>query len=211
MLVYTITNTLNNKIYVGQTTRSLEVRWSEHKAAIKYRNEPLYRAMRKYGVGDFRIQQIDTANSLEELNKKEAYYIKLYRKNGIYNVDLGGRNHKRSETTKLKMSTNKRGKKNPGVSISNKHRIGMAKSNVGYFGNTNRVGKKMSETSKAVISKSLLGNNRRSRSIVCINTGVLFISIVEAARVMSLDSRSIHRVLSGEYRHTKGYFFKYEG
>lgn len=34
MIVYLIRNKLNGKGYVGQTIRSLEQRWPEHKAAL---------------------------------------------------------------------------------------------------------------------------------------------------------------------------------
>jgi len=32
-LIYIIKNKCNNKIYIGQTTRTLESRWSQHKRA----------------------------------------------------------------------------------------------------------------------------------------------------------------------------------
>jgi hypothetical protein len=30
MIIYVITNTINGKVYVGQTARELNVRWKEH-------------------------------------------------------------------------------------------------------------------------------------------------------------------------------------
>lgn len=30
MLIYKITNKINNKIYIGQTTRNLELRWKDY-------------------------------------------------------------------------------------------------------------------------------------------------------------------------------------
>lgn len=32
MLIYKITNKINNKCYIGQTIKSAEERWKEHKA-----------------------------------------------------------------------------------------------------------------------------------------------------------------------------------
>lgn len=76
MIIYKITNLKNNKTYVGQTTRSLEKRWKDHisyfKKSVDY---ILYRAMKKHGIENFKIEQIDTAICKKELNKKEAHWI----------------------------------------------------------------------------------------------------------------------------------------
>ena len=52
--IYKITNKVNNKVYIGQTSRSLEIRWREHKSrAGCYYTSHLYSAMNKYGVDNF--------------------------------------------------------------------------------------------------------------------------------------------------------------
>lgn len=92
MFVYKITNEVNGKMYIGQTTRSLEKRMSEH---INYANSGfvshLYNAMRKHGVDRFRIELVATASNLDELNQLEDYYIHLWDTidNG-YNMTGGG-------------------------------------------------------------------------------------------------------------------------
>ena len=89
--VYKITNKINGKIYIGQTYRSIEERFSEHKKdAFRDRSEkrPLYSAMRKYGVDSFYIELIEeTENPLE----REKYWIEYFKsfKNG-YNATIGG-------------------------------------------------------------------------------------------------------------------------
>lgn len=76
MIVYKITNSVNLKIYVGQTTKSLEDRWEQHKKnCLRGVDYVLYRAMRKYGVENFKIEQIDTAKDKRQLNKQEANWI----------------------------------------------------------------------------------------------------------------------------------------
>lgn len=94
MLIYKITNKINKKIYIGKTIRDLNVRWQEHIRDSKNSNTPLYLAMRKYGLNNFSIEIIkDNIKTIEELNKLEQYYIKLYNstshENG-YNIALGG-------------------------------------------------------------------------------------------------------------------------
>lgn len=91
--VYKITNDINGKIYIGQTTRSIERRWNEHCRDMYRRNmekRPLYRAMNKYGVKHFHIEQIEEC-SLEEVGEREKYWIEYYHsfKDG-YNATLGG-------------------------------------------------------------------------------------------------------------------------
>lgn len=94
-IIYLITFP-NNKYYVGQTYRGLEIRKKGHKQAMKKSNCPVYRAMRKYGWDNLKWEIIDTATSVSELDKKEMYWIKYYKSyvgfkdhNG-YNANLGG-------------------------------------------------------------------------------------------------------------------------
>lgn len=93
MVIYKITNDINGKIYVGQTTRSLITRWKEHtNDARNGCNYPIHRAMRKYGQEHFHVVLIDIAATRDELDVKEAYWIKELNSlspNG-YNVREGG-------------------------------------------------------------------------------------------------------------------------
>lgn len=91
--IYTITNKSNHKQYVGKTNRTVEQRWKEHLLEIdqeRSKNRPLYRAMRKYGVDNFVIEELEEVD-LSEAEEKEKYWIETLRtyKNG-YNATLGG-------------------------------------------------------------------------------------------------------------------------
>lgn len=77
MIIYKITNKLNNKIYIGQTVRDLQTRFDEH-MRDQTSNDYFHMAVRKYGRDAFLIEQIDTAETIEELNEKEIYWIKHY-------------------------------------------------------------------------------------------------------------------------------------
>jgi hypothetical protein len=86
----------NGKHYIGQTTTSLEQRKKEHRSCTKNGNTKcLYNALRKYDMVDsFKLIEIDTAETLEELCEKEMEYIAFYNsyyinKNG-YNMTYGG-------------------------------------------------------------------------------------------------------------------------
>jgi len=79
MIVYLIRNTINKKLYVGQTCQSLERRWGLHLKAARGKSRfPIHCAIRKYGSKVFTIVEIDRATSRKELNALEARYITEY-------------------------------------------------------------------------------------------------------------------------------------
>ena len=80
IFVYKIKNIVNNKVYIGQSIRPIEQRFKRHinDAINNNLNTHFARAIRKYGQDKFEIEQIDVANSQEELNKKEQYWIRYY-------------------------------------------------------------------------------------------------------------------------------------
>lgn len=94
MFIYKITNLINNKIYIGQTIKSLEKRLQCHFYDSKYKkNSHLLKAIAKYGIRNFIIDEIEKCNSTEHLNKREQYWIKkLNSQNRLigYNITNGG-------------------------------------------------------------------------------------------------------------------------
>lgn len=80
MFIYKISNSINNKVYIGQTIRPIEKRFKRHiNDAINYVLDTHFaRAIRKYGKENFYIEEIDRANDQEELNLKEQYWIRYY-------------------------------------------------------------------------------------------------------------------------------------
>lgn len=93
-IIYKITNKINNKIYIGLTNNPLSERWRAHKAQSSSGNDKhLYCSMRKYGVENFSIEQIDESDDFEILGKKERYWIDYYssyKPNKGYNLTRGG-------------------------------------------------------------------------------------------------------------------------
>lgn len=76
--IYKITNCINNKVYIGQTVGKIEHRFKEHKnAAVRGCDYKFHRAIRKYGIENFIIEQIEECdNSI--LDDREVYWIKYY-------------------------------------------------------------------------------------------------------------------------------------
>lgn len=105
--VYCVTNAANGKQYVGQTTLTLVNRWKLHlKSALDcFSMGALHCAIRKYGVEAFAVEQIDAAESQDELNEKEIHHVaRLGTYGGGYNLTPGGRQTEFSEETRQKMS-----------------------------------------------------------------------------------------------------------
>ena len=94
MIVYLAKNVVNNKCYVGITIRSLTYRRNIHKQTWKLNRSPnskLYKAFTKYGFDSFDWTVIDTAETKEELNAKEKYWILFFNtKRDGYNSTDGG-------------------------------------------------------------------------------------------------------------------------
>src|SRR5580704_3159657 len=96
MIVYKITNKINEKSYIGQTIGPIEKRWNSHCSKQKRGHGIFYRAIAKYGKENFEIKILARCNSIQEMNHREVYYIKLFNTlapNG-YNLDTGGKNKK---------------------------------------------------------------------------------------------------------------------
>lgn len=80
--IYKITNTLNEKVYIGQTRQTYSDRWRSHvKRGLKAEpatNNKLYSAMWEDGVENFTFEVLCDCKA-EELNEKERYFIKFYK------------------------------------------------------------------------------------------------------------------------------------
>ena len=64
--IYKIINQINDKCYIGKTEFSIEKRFKEHcQEAFRERSEkrPLYAAIRKYGIENFKIYLIEETDS----------------------------------------------------------------------------------------------------------------------------------------------------
>ena len=74
--IYIIRNDVNGKVYIGQTTQKLSIRFSQH---YRHKESKVGRAMQDIGKHHFSISLLDdSASNLEELLEKERYYIKKF-------------------------------------------------------------------------------------------------------------------------------------
>ena len=91
--IYVIRNTVNEKVYVGQTRQGINIRFSNHLSAARHGLDYVIgQAIRKHGEDKFYIELLEECD-LSEINERETYWIKKLDaanyKHG-YNISPGG-------------------------------------------------------------------------------------------------------------------------
>lgn len=201
MILYKITNSINGKVYVGQTVRTLEERIAEHK---RKSHTIIGKAIKKYGAENFTIELLKEASSIEELNDLEISWISQCNSlipNG-YNQCFGGDNTKgfhHRESSKQKMSESKKtaflGETNPffGKTHSDEQKAKWSRE---------RKGRDMSKVTEASLESI-------RRKVINLDTGEVFNSVREAAGKYDLKETHISRVCRGGRKSTGGFRWQY--
>lgn len=210
--IYLITNLLNNKKYVGQSTNPIS-RIRRHLSIVKSKNKKnhIHSAINKYGKDNFKFEEIcSCVTSYSDLNELERYFIKYfncYGDNG-YNETLGGGGSPgkfASNETKEKMCIARKGKT---PSLGMKH--------------TEQTKNKMSEDRKGA-KHPMFGKNQSMNSIVknkmsqktrisilCLETNNMYFSLREAAKDIKCDPSCFYKYFKGKIKNIKGLtFIKY--
>lgn len=206
-LIYKITNTVNNKIYIGQTHKSLKQRLYQHIWASKYRKDysiKLHNAIRKYGEQEFAISLIASCKTKAEANDLERMYIELFKSTDPaigYNLARGGEGgiggahfagHKHSKETKQKMSIDRTGELNANYGNRWHHTSDMKYK---YDGENNPMyGKHHSTATKDKIRKAHVG--KKAYSNIKLNI------------VMMLDPKVGERLIEQDINWTRGNIHK---
>lgn len=164
MIIYKRINTINHKVYVGQTSKSEQDRWKVHvyesfdDSNKREYNFYFHRAIRKYGPKNFEGEVLEECSSREQLNDREQYWISHYKSNDPkfgYNMTAGGggiEGFKHRKETIKKMSKAAKGKK-----FTKEHCKNISMSHIGLPGNN--LGRKFSEEHRKNISSSKSGPN----------------------------------------------------
>ena len=138
MIIYCIENIISGKKYIGKTNCSLDQRIRSHLCKCKKRTKTkLYDAIRSYGFNCFISYIVDTADTNDDLNKKEIEYIKKLDtiKNG-YNMVEGGTGGDTMSNHPNKIEIYKRVSKSCSIALKGKifskeHKIYMGKARKG--------------------------------------------------------------------------------
>lgn len=142
--IYKITNSVNDKVYIGQTWRTIVDRFASHKTVSNKFCIKLHRAFNKHGREKFSINLITVCHTQEVADKLEQHFIIAYDsvKNG-YNSTYGGggmRGFNHQQSTKQKISKSLTGRKQTSEHKSN---LGRSRKGLKRSSETKR---KMSDT-----------------------------------------------------------------
>lgn len=151
-IIYRLTNTVNQKTYVGLTTQGLERRWKKHCSNARRGSScHLHNAIRKYGEVAFRREIMETT-TVALMNEREQYWIDKERP--AYNMTAGGGGmvgYVPTAETRSKLSSAHTGTKNPnwGKTHSDETKAKMSAA---------RTGKTHSDETKAKMSAQRTGD-----------------------------------------------------
>lgn len=94
--IYKITNTINNKVYMGQSNCPRK-RWNHHRCcASNVPEQSIQFAIRKYGVDNFVFEIVASCLTLDAANESECIIIAQHNSKDRdygYNLAPGGKNH----------------------------------------------------------------------------------------------------------------------
>ena len=216
--VYQHKNKINNKVYIGITSRIPEDRWGVD--GCNYKTSPhFYNAIQKYGWDNFEHNILFENLTREQACKKEQELIKHYnsmnREFG-YNSTSGGESFILNEDTRKKMSMAMMGNKNNlghPCSEEKKIKISMAQK-----------GKRLTENHKEKLSvaakqrhvpcsdekkNKLSENYPYKRKVYCEELNKVFDSVQQCGKELGIPATNITKLCNGRGKTLKGYHLKY--
>ncbi len=179
-MIYIVTNTTDNKRYIGKTSKTLEERWYKHCKSAEYgSNTYLHKAIRKYGSDSFKIEYL-----MEGLDEEEVMCIDQYTPE--YNMTVGGDGGDTSNSPNYMISMERRnyeGRNNPNYGKKGEH--------------SPNYGKRRTEDQKQNISNSDYLKLKKKKVKIY---DVVYDSISAAARAHSRSARWVK--LHGKFEST---------
>lgn len=221
--VYKHTNLSNGRVYIGVTSREPKKRWQKGNG---YRDQPLFwNAIKVYGWDGFShevlfvVETQDQAFSLEQ--DLIAQYQSTDRTHG-YNISGGGMDSGRfspeyrkhlcesrskrppmSEETKRKISEARRGKSMPPCSKETRERL--SKSLTGRTFSKEHC----EHIRESKIGKACRSKNHKARKVLCVETGIVYDCLLDAADFTKGSSHNISSACTGRLKTSGGYHWKY--
>ena len=212
MYIYKITNKINEKSYIGQTTRSIKERWKRHCEKVS-RCSAINKAIQKYGKDNFTIEEIGGANNQSELNYQE--WLMIFKHNTLspngYNLREGGRSGgKMTSEIKNKLSKALKGRVSPykGKKHTEQSKVNMSLGSIGQkgwpIGKSHKVESNLKNSITNGGGKSFIVTNSDNKMIW---SGVI---ISQCARFLNLNVGHVSEYLRGKRKMHKDYTFSYE-
>lgn len=169
--IYRITSRTSGKSYIGQTTKSIEHRWSKHQLSVKTGMQTVFaKAIRLYGTEDFIVELLEIVDD-DQLSIREQWWITNCNTKipSGYNMTDGGEStlgYKHTVEDRIKMSNSHIGKSRPPMTDECKAKISAAHKGKSMSIEARQnlsikhTGKTLSAEHKTAISTSL--RNRKS-------------------------------------------------
>ena len=224
----------SGKVYIGVTSLRPEERWGGGAGYVK--NKHFNRAIKKYGWENIKHEILFDGLSKGDAFKIEIKLIKEYRSNERefgYNKSSGGESSVRGlHWHQSKETIEKRVQKMRGRKLTQEQRKKLSESHKGQV--SHQKGKPISEEIKAKISNTLKKWNSEHESpnkgrkykktkeailatsrghykpVVCIETGIIYESIMAAETLTKTDGSSISSVCKGKRKTAGGYHWRYQ-
>ena len=200
-IIYIHINLINNKKYIGQTSRSLEAR--SGKEGQKYSNQSyFYKAIKKYGWNNFEHKIIEIVDTQEKADEREKYWIAFYQSNNSkygYNQTKGGSFGSTSEEANQKRLQYWTEEKR--LEQSNKLKERWA-TDIKYAQKMKEMASRLPKHDMSGEKNPMYGTHRtgkdatHKKKVQCIETGDIFDTIVEAARWSNNGKESIKAHIS---------------
>ena len=224
----------NGKVYIGITSRDPKIRWNSGNG---YRcNKHFYDAIQKYGWENIKKDVLYSGVSQEDAYRLEIELISQYKSNDRefgYNKSSGGESSVRGlHWHQSKETIEKRVQKMRGRKLTQEQRKKWSESHKGQV--SHNKGKPLSKETKEKISNTLKkwnaehGSPNKGRrfkktpeavlatskghykSVVCIETGIIYESIMAAETLTKTDGSSISAVCKGKRKTAGGYHWRYQ-
>jgi hypothetical protein len=205
-IVYKVTNVKTKEVYIGITTKSIEDRKKDHIQKANKGGGYFQEAIGTYSPNSFIWEQIDTANSLDELAEKEKQYIIKYDTiNNGYNSDCGGGFMKTVYQYDVKGNLISTYRSLNDIKISNKRRI----SNACLNGNIHNGFYWSYAQHTTFIPKKDLRLKKVGQYDLLNNLVKEYKSVAEASNKTGISKTCISRCCRGERENSGGFIWKY--
>lgn len=186
-IIYKVTNIKNGKFYIGMTEQTLEKRKNWHIKDAQRKVGYFHNSLKLYGFENFIWEEIDTAETREELSKKEIFYIKELKamdKNYGYNNHKGGDGGAQTHPDVLKkISKSLKGK--------------MAGDKNPMYGKPRSI-----ETRKKI-------SEAHKKKVICIETNIIYESGIAAEKATKIDNGDISKCCRGKKNIAGGFHWQY--
>lgn len=207
-IIYKATHIPTGKVYVGRTKRKLEIRIGQHWGDVKQQLTKFHQFLHTTSMDEWTWVILETIESDRDARDCELYYISKWNlyEEGFNSKSGPGVN---SETWKAFVAGREKYKKENPIPW-NKGKVGVYSEHTREMmslrkqknpSNGGWTPKRQEEAKK---------NTKGSKKVRELSTGLVFVSISEAARHFNILRESVRDVVNGRRNHTAGRVFIFE-